>query len=130
MTRAGIDSLHALRHSAAQSRFWRHPGTFGYGIEFANILDLNELGGLVTKGLSREPIAGNPAPRLWHTEGGMMNSVGLQNVGVRAFVARQAAQAAALFACQCLPMSSATPSTIMWKLCARSKTPKALPATS
>jgi dihydroorotate dehydrogenase (NAD+) catalytic subunit len=61
-------------------------GTFGYGIEFANLIDLNELGGLVTKGLSREPIAGNPAPRLWHTEGGMINSVGLQNVGVAAFV--------------------------------------------
>ncbi len=61
-------------------------GTFGYGIEFANLVNLNELGGLVTKGLSREPIAGNPAPRLWHTEGGMINSVGLQNVGVAAFV--------------------------------------------
>lgn len=61
-------------------------GTFGYGIEFAKLVDLNRLGGIVTKGLSREPIAGNPAPRLWHTEGGMMNSVGLQNVGVKAFV--------------------------------------------
>ncbi|HEX4165983.1 MAG TPA: dihydroorotate dehydrogenase, partial [Bryobacteraceae bacterium] len=61
-------------------------GTFGYGIEFEKLLDLNALGGLVTKGLSREPIAGNPAPRLWHTAGGMMNSVGLQNVGVRAFL--------------------------------------------
>lgn len=61
-------------------------GTFGYGIEFAHIVDLNQLGGIVTKGLSREPIAGNPAPRLWHTEGGMINSVGLQNVGVTAFV--------------------------------------------
>ena len=61
-------------------------GTFGYGIEFEKLLDLNTLGGLVTKGLSREPIAGNASPRLWHTEGGMMNSVGLQNVGVRAFV--------------------------------------------
>lgn len=61
-------------------------GTFGYGIEFEKIVDLNSLGGLVTKGLSPEPIAGNPAPRLWHTEGGMMNSVGLQNIGVRAFV--------------------------------------------
>ena len=50
------------------------------------MVDLNELGGLVTKGLSREPIAGNPAPRLWHTEGGMINSVGLQNVGVAAFL--------------------------------------------
>ncbi|MBV8552032.1 MAG: dihydroorotate dehydrogenase [Acidobacteriaceae bacterium] len=61
-------------------------GTFGYGIEFEKILDLDSLGGLVTKGLSREPIAGNPAPRLWHTEGGMMNSIGLQNVGVTAFL--------------------------------------------
>lgn len=61
-------------------------GTFGYGIEFAPLVDLNKLGALVTKGLSREPIAGNPAPRLWHTTAGMMNSVGLQNVGVAAFV--------------------------------------------
>ena len=61
-------------------------GTFGYGLEFASIFDLNKLGGIVTKGLSRKPIAGNAAPRLWHTEGGMMNSVGLQNVGVAAFV--------------------------------------------
>ncbi|HEX7361467.1 MAG TPA: dihydroorotate dehydrogenase [Bryobacteraceae bacterium] len=64
-------------------------GTFGYGIEFAPLLDLNALGGIVTKGLSREPIAGNPPPRLWHTEGGMMNSVGLQNVGVEAFLAKK-----------------------------------------
>jgi len=61
-------------------------GTFGYGIEFASIVDLNGLGALVTKGLSREPIAGNPAPRLWHTDAGMMNSIGLQNVGVAAFI--------------------------------------------
>jgi dihydroorotate dehydrogenase (NAD+) catalytic subunit len=61
-------------------------GTFGYGIEFAELVDLNQLGGIVTKGLSREPIAGNPAPRLWHTEAGMINSVGLQNVGVVAFI--------------------------------------------
>ena len=61
-------------------------GTFGYGLEFAEILDLNQLGGIVTKGLSREPIRGNPAPRLWHTEAGMINSVGLQNVGVAAFI--------------------------------------------
>jgi dihydroorotate dehydrogenase (NAD+) catalytic subunit len=61
-------------------------GTFGYGIEFASIVDLAKLGALVTKGLSREPIAGNPAPRLWHTDAGMMNSVGLQNVSAAAFV--------------------------------------------
>ncbi|MDQ6706327.1 MAG: dihydroorotate dehydrogenase [Acidobacteriota bacterium] len=61
-------------------------GTFGYGIEFERLVDLNSLGGIVVKGLSREPIEGNPAPRLWETRAGMINSVGLQNVGVRAFV--------------------------------------------
>ncbi len=61
-------------------------GTFGYGIEFAELVNLNLLGGIVTKGLSREPIIGNPAPRLWHTETGMINSVGLQNVGVANFI--------------------------------------------
>lgn len=61
-------------------------GTFGYGIEFEKLLDLNRLGGIVTKGLSRESIAGNPAPRLWNATGGMINSVGLQNVGAAAFV--------------------------------------------
>jgi dihydroorotate dehydrogenase (NAD+) catalytic subunit len=63
-------------------------GTFGYGMEFAKLVKLNELGGVITKGLSREPIMGNPAPRLWETAAGMMNSVGLQNIGVRAFVAQ------------------------------------------
>jgi dihydroorotate dehydrogenase (NAD+) catalytic subunit len=62
-------------------------GTFGYGIEFEKLLDLNALGGIVVKGLSREPIRGNAAPRLWETRAGMINSVGLQNIGVRAFVA-------------------------------------------
>jgi dihydroorotate dehydrogenase (NAD+) catalytic subunit len=61
-------------------------GTFGYGIEFAHLVDLGKLGGFVTKGLSREPIAGAPAPRLCETPSGMLNAVGLQNVGVRAFV--------------------------------------------
>jgi dihydroorotate dehydrogenase (NAD+) catalytic subunit len=61
-------------------------GAFGYGVEFEHIVDLNEIGGFVVKGLSREPIAGNPPPRLWETQGGMINSVGLQNIGARAFV--------------------------------------------
>jgi dihydroorotate dehydrogenase (NAD+) catalytic subunit len=61
-------------------------GTYAYGVEFAGIVDLNLLGGIVVKGLSREPMEGNPVPRLWETEGGMLNSVGLQNIGVRAFV--------------------------------------------
>jgi dihydroorotate dehydrogenase (NAD+) catalytic subunit len=61
-------------------------GTFGYGIEFEKLVDLGALGGLVVKGLSREPIEGNPEPRLWETRAGMINSVGLQNIGARAFV--------------------------------------------
>jgi dihydroorotate dehydrogenase (NAD+) catalytic subunit len=64
-------------------------GTFGYGLEFAHLVDLNRLGGFVTKGLSREPIEGAPAPRLYPTPSGMLNSVGLQNAGVRAFVAEK-----------------------------------------
>ena len=64
-------------------------GTFGYGLEFAKQVDLDSLGGLVVKGLSREPIEGNPAPRLYETAAGMINSIGLQNVGVRAFVAEK-----------------------------------------
>ncbi len=67
-------------------------GTFGYGVEFASLLDLNELGGLVTKGLSREPMAGNPPPRLAETPAGMLNSVGLQNMGVDAFVRQKLPQ--------------------------------------
>ena len=61
-------------------------GTFGYGLEFASILDLDRLGGFVTKGLSRQPIAGNPPPRIVETSSGMINSIGLQNVGVERFV--------------------------------------------
>jgi len=61
-------------------------GTFGYGVEFEKLVDLDALGGLVVKGLSREPMNGNPEPRLWETRAGMINSVGLQNIGVRAFV--------------------------------------------
>src|ERR1700720_664997 len=61
-------------------------GSFAYGIEFQTLVDLNSLGGLVVKGLSREPIEGNPAPRVFESASGMINSIGLQNIGVRAFV--------------------------------------------
>jgi dihydroorotate dehydrogenase (NAD+) catalytic subunit len=64
-------------------------GTFGYGVEFAHLVDLDRLGGLVTKGLSAKPMAGAPAPRLAETASGMVNAVGLQNIGVRAFVAEK-----------------------------------------
>jgi dihydroorotate dehydrogenase (NAD+) catalytic subunit len=62
-------------------------GTFAYGIEFEKVVDLNLIGGIVVKGLSKDPIEGNKPPRLWETASGMMNSIGLQNVGVREFVA-------------------------------------------
>ena len=61
-------------------------GTFGYGIEFEDIVSLEKLGGFVVKGLSREPMAGNPPPRLYETAAGMLNAIGLQNIGARAFV--------------------------------------------
>jgi dihydroorotate dehydrogenase (NAD+) catalytic subunit len=61
-------------------------GTFGYGLEFAHLVDLNCLGGFVTKGISRQPIEGAPAPRLCNTPSGMLNAVGLQNVGVEVLV--------------------------------------------
>ena len=64
-------------------------GTFGYGLEFAHLVDLETIGGFVTKGLSLNPIQGSPAPRLCHTPSGLLNAVGLQNVGVRAFVAEK-----------------------------------------
>jgi dihydroorotate dehydrogenase (NAD+) catalytic subunit len=61
-------------------------GTFAYGVEFREHLDLESLGGVIVKGLSREPMDGNPPPRLFETQSGMLNSIGLQNIGVRAFV--------------------------------------------
>src|SRR5436305_5200729 len=61
-------------------------GTFGYGLEFEDVVHLNRLGAFVVKGLSREPIIGNPPPRLYETAAGMLNAIGLQNIGARAFV--------------------------------------------
>lgn len=60
-------------------------GTFGYGEEFASLVDLNKLGGIVVKGLSLKPSAGNPPPRTLETCGGMLNAIGLENVGIEAF---------------------------------------------
>jgi len=61
-------------------------GTFGYGVEFEDIVNLDKLGGFVVKGLSKEPMPGNPPPRMFETAAGMLNSIGLQNMGARAFV--------------------------------------------
>ena len=61
-------------------------GTFGYGIEFEDVVALDKIGGFITKGLSKDPMAGNPTPRLYETSAGMLNAIGLQNIGARAFV--------------------------------------------
>ena len=61
-------------------------GTIGYGVEFEDVVHLDKLGGFVVKGLSREPMIGNPPPRLWETAAGMLNAIGLQNIGATAFL--------------------------------------------
>jgi len=67
-------------------------GTFGYGVEFADIVHLGRLGGMVVKGLSKEPMIGNPPPRLWETPAGMLNAIGLQNIGASAFLTEKLPQ--------------------------------------
>lgn len=61
-------------------------GTFGYGLEFTPYLDLNRIGGLVTKGISLKPRQGNPPQRIWETASGMLNAIGLANVGLESFI--------------------------------------------
>jgi dihydroorotate dehydrogenase (NAD+) catalytic subunit len=61
-------------------------GTFGYGEEYADIVDLNRLGGIIVKGVSLKPIIGNPPPRIWETPSGMLNAIGLENPGVEVFL--------------------------------------------
>ena len=82
----GVDLSVQIGTLRLQNPILAASGTFGYGLEFAHLLNLNRLGGFVTKGLSLEPIDGASAPRLCETPSGMLNAVGLQNVGVRAFV--------------------------------------------
>jgi len=74
-------------------------GTFGYGLEMASYMDLNRLGGLVTKGVSLEPRAGNPPPRICETAGGMLNAIGLANIGLDAFIADKLSALAELDTC-------------------------------
>jgi len=64
-------------------------GTFGYGEEYADYVDLNKIGAIVVKGLSLKPRLGNPPPRIMETAGGMLNSVGLQNIGAEEFIAEK-----------------------------------------
>ena len=71
-------------------------GTFGYGLEFADYLDLASLGAISVKGLSLRPCHGNPPPRICETDAGMLNAIGLQNVGVDAFLAEKLPELARL----------------------------------
>ncbi len=61
-------------------------GTFGYGEEYARVMDVSKLGAIVTKSITLKPRAGNPPPRIYETASGMLNAIGLQNVGVEAFI--------------------------------------------
>jgi len=84
--RVSVSTLHLKNPIIAAS------GTFGYGVEFSQIVDLNRLGGIAVKGLSLEPMEGAPSPRMCETSSGMVNAIGLQNIGVRAFVAEKLPQ--------------------------------------
>jgi dihydroorotate dehydrogenase (NAD+) catalytic subunit len=75
-------------------------GTFGYGIEFEEIVALESIGGFVTKGISLEPMAGHAAQRIIQTSAGMLNAIGLQNVGVEDFIARKLPPLARYPACK------------------------------
>ncbi len=68
---------------------WTASGTCGYGLDMAGLIDLNRLGGICTKGLSAKPMRGNAPWRIVETHGGMLNAIGLQNIGARAFVAEK-----------------------------------------
>jgi len=61
-------------------------GTFGYGLEFEDYVNLHRLGAIVVKGISLQPRSGNPPPRIVETAGGMLNAIGLENVGVEKFI--------------------------------------------
>jgi len=84
---AGVDTSVAVGAVRLPNPVIAASGTFGYGTEFAGLVDLGALGALAVKGLSLRPAAGKPAPRLVETPGGMLNAIGLQNIGVEAFLA-------------------------------------------
>ena len=83
---SGVDLRVDLGGIALRNPVLTASGTFGYGTEFAPFLDLRRLGGIVTKSLTLEPRAGNLPPRIAETRGGMLNAIGLENVGVEAFL--------------------------------------------
>lgn len=71
-----------------ESPVWTASGTFGFGVEYLHIVDLNKVGAVCVKGLSLKPKEGNPPPRVWETPCGMLNAIGLQNPGVDYFLER------------------------------------------
>jgi len=86
VARLGLDMAVSFAGIRLKNPIMAASGTFGYGVEFEDVVALSRLGGFVVKGLSREPMAGNSPPRLFETAAGMLNAIGLQNIGVRAFV--------------------------------------------
>jgi dihydroorotate dehydrogenase (NAD+) catalytic subunit len=78
--RVSVGTLHLKNPIIAAS------GTFGYGVEFSPLVNLSRLGAIVTKGLSIQPMDGAPAPRISESASGLVNAIGLQNIGVKAFV--------------------------------------------
>ena len=89
MTRKKPDMSVNLAGIAFRNPVMTASGTFGYGEEFADYVDLETIGAIVTKGLSLQPKAGNPTPRIVETPGGMLNAIGLQNVGIDAFIEKK-----------------------------------------
>lgn len=86
---AGVDLRIQVGTVSLKNPIIAASGTFAYGVEFSHLVDLNALGGIVVKGLSVEPMAGAPPPRMCETAGGILNAIGLQNIGVRAFIAEK-----------------------------------------
>jgi dihydroorotate dehydrogenase (NAD+) catalytic subunit len=84
--RSGLDLGVSFAGIALKNPIIAASGTFGYGVEFEDVVHLAKLGGIVVKGLSKEPMIGNPPPRLWETAAGMLNAIGLQNIGAQVFL--------------------------------------------
>ena len=85
-----ILSLSNLKISIGNTTFknpiWVASGTFGYGTEAPDLIDVNTLGAIVTKSITRQPREGNPPPRIVETPSGMINSIGLANIGVEKYI--------------------------------------------
>jgi len=84
-----VDTSFKLRDVVFKNRVLVASGTFGYGDECLDLADVNQLGGIITKSLSMKPRDGNPPTRIVETAGGMLNSIGLANIGVKKFVAEK-----------------------------------------